>query len=82
MLWADSDDVITLPAGGLLVQEALCGVWLFEVLVLGGVWVGVFLLVEVAKGVVHLAVLALIGTDWVLISLHVLSRELSVGYSL
>ena len=56
--------------------------WLVEVLVLGGVWVGVFFLVEVSKRVVYLAVLALVGTDCTSISLHVLSREQSAGYSL
>jgi hypothetical protein len=50
------------------VQETLCGVWLVEVLVLRGIRVGVFFLVEVSKGVVYLAMLALIGTDCMSVS--------------
>jgi hypothetical protein len=43
-------------------------VWLVEVLVLRGIRVGVFFLVEVSKGVVYLAMLALIGTDCMSVS--------------
>jgi hypothetical protein len=59
-----SDDLVTLPASGLRESEVLGRTRLLGIAVLARIRVGIFFLVEIAKGVVDLAMLALIRTDY------------------
>jgi hypothetical protein len=59
-----SDDLVSFPACWLGKCKVLARMRLLRVLVLAHERVGVLILIEVAKGVVDLAVLALVCTDY------------------
>lgn len=59
-----SNDVVTFPAGRLCVRKILGRMRLFWVAVFARVGVGVFVLIQVAKRVVDLSMLALVCTDY------------------
>jgi hypothetical protein len=61
---AKLDNLVALPASGLGEGEILGWTRLLRIAVLARIRVGILLLVEIAKGVVDLAMLALICTDY------------------
>jgi hypothetical protein len=58
-----SEDLISLPAGTLSMFNALPWMWLRWINVRAGEWIWVFLLVQIAQGVVDLSMLGLIRSD-------------------
>jgi hypothetical protein len=65
-----SDNLMSLPASRFGMLEALGWMWDFRIPVLAHVGVGVVLLIEITKGVVDFAMLALVCTDY-----HMLARR-------
>jgi hypothetical protein len=64
------DDLIPFPARRLGIVEALGWVWYFWVPVLAHKGVGVVLLIEITKGVVDLAMLAFVCTDYHMLAIR------------
>lgn len=58
------DNLVSFPTSWLLVCKVLGWVWQLRIPVLANVRVGVFLLIEVTKGVVNLSMLTLVCANW------------------
>jgi hypothetical protein len=63
-----SDDLVALPASWLGKLQAFAGMWFLRVPVLADEGVGIILLIEIAEGMVDLAMLALVCTNYTVLA--------------